>query len=152
MQSGLELEPSIVDALAGFSKGSPDQIGMSDHAWGLDEMCATLPAAAAKRIDTGLILKHWENGPASMFGVFFSILVVVALLSICGEIAMRVRLTKRASHDKIAWWRRGGDEVHAIYEEVFPGSCLPFFTRFVFWLLITCAGVLVISTLLLKSN
>jgi hypothetical protein len=46
-----------------------------------------------------------------MFGIFFSILVVVALLSIFGEFVMRVRLTRRTSGDKIAWWRRGGDEI-----------------------------------------
>ncbi len=86
-----------------------------------------------------------------MFGVFFSILVVVAVLSIVAGFVMRVRLTKRASHDKIAWWRRGGDEVAASYAEVFPDSRLPFFTRFVFWLLVTCAGVLVFS-MLWKSN
>jgi len=61
-----------------------------------------------------------------MFGVFFSILVVVALLSIFSEIVMRVRLTRRASRDKIAWWRRGGDEVAATYEEVFTRLTTPF--------------------------
>ena len=87
-----------------------------------------------------------------MFGVFFSILVLVALLSIFGEIAMRVRLTKRASRDKIAWWRRGGDEVATTYEEVFPDSRLTFFRCFVFWVFVTFAGVLVFSMLLWKSN
>jgi len=113
-------------------------------------MCGLLPESpsAAK----GIILKHWENGPASMFGVSFSILILVALLSIFGEIVMRVRLTKRASRDKIAWWRRGSDDVAATYEEVFPNSRLPFFRRFVFWLFITCAGVLVLSMLLWKSD
>jgi hypothetical protein len=82
-----------------------------------------------------------------MFGVFFSILVVVALLSILGEIVMRVRLTRRASSDKIAWWRRGGDEVSATYGEVFPDSSLPFFRRFIFWLVVACAGALVFSVL-----
>jgi len=86
-----------------------------------------------------------------MFGVFFSLLVVVALLSIFGEIVMRVRLTKRASRDKIAWWRRGGDEVAASYAEAFPDSRLPFFRRFVFWLVLTCA-VVVFLTILWKSN
>src|SRR5258707_10176484 len=66
-----------------------------------------------------------------MVGIFFSLLMVTALLSICGEIVMRVRLTRRASRDKIAWWRRGGDEVAATYEEVFPDSRLPFLRRFV---------------------
>jgi hypothetical protein len=87
-----------------------------------------------------------------MFGVFFSIFAVVGLLSIVGEIVMRVRLTKRASRDKIAWWRRGGGEVAATYEEVFQDSRLPFFRRFVFWLFVTCAGVLVFSMLLWKSD
>jgi len=87
-----------------------------------------------------------------MFGIFFSILVVVALLSVFAEVVMRVRLTKRASRDKIAWWRRGGDEVAATYGEVFPDSRLPFFRRFVFWLLTACAGVLIFSLLLRKSN
>ena len=86
-----------------------------------------------------------------MFGVFFSILVVVALLSILGEFVMRIRLTGRASRDKIAWWRRGGDEVSATYQEVFPDSRLPFFQRFIFWLLVACAGGLAFS-MLWKSN
>ena len=72
----------------------------------------------------------------SIFGVFFYIVAAVALLSGLGEIAMRVRLTRRASRDKIAWWRRGGDEVAATYEEVFPDSRLPFFRRLVFWLFV----------------
>jgi hypothetical protein len=82
-----------------------------------------------------------------MFGVFFSILVVVALLSILGEIVMRVRLTRRAPSDKMAWWRRGGDEVSATYGEVFPESSLLSFRRFIFWLVVACAGALVLSTL-----
>ena len=87
-----------------------------------------------------------------MFGVFFSILVVLALLSILGEFAMRVRLTRRTSHDKIAWWRRGGDEVASTYEEIFPESRLPLFRRFVFWLLVTCACVLFFTMILRKTN
>ena len=91
-------------------------------------------------------------GGTGMFGVLFSISVIVAVLSIFGEFVMRVRLTRRASRDKISWWRRGGDEVAAAYEEVFPDSRLPFFRRFVFWLLVTCAGVLACSMLLRKSK
>jgi hypothetical protein len=87
-----------------------------------------------------------------MFGVFFSIFAVVGLISIFGEIFMRVRLTRRASHDKLAWWRRGGDEVAATYEEIFPDSRLPFLRRFIFWLVVACAGVLVFSMILRKSN
>ncbi len=86
-----------------------------------------------------------------MFSVVFSILVIVAVLSIGGEIVMRVRLTKRASCDKIAWWRRGGDDVATTYEELFPDSRLPFFRRFAFWLVVVFA-CLVLLSILWKSN
>jgi len=83
-----------------------------------------------------------------MFGVFFSILVAMALVSICAEVIMRVRLTKREpSRDKLAWWRRGGDQLAATYEEVFPQSRLPLFRRFAFWLVLTWAAVLPFSML-----
>ena len=87
-----------------------------------------------------------------MFGVFFTIVAVVAVLSICGEIAMRVRLTKlEPSPDKLAWWRRGGDEVAATYEELFPHSRLPLFRRFAFWLFVTCCAVVLLA-IVWKSN
>ncbi len=82
-----------------------------------------------------------------MIGVAFSILVIIALLSICGEIVMRVRLAKRAAHDKMAWWRRGGDQVTATYEEVFPSSLLPVFRRFVFWFVLLLASVILLAIL-----
>ena len=85
-----------------------------------------------------------------MTGIFFSLLMVMGLLSVCGEIVMRVRLTRRASRDKIAWWRRGGDEIATTYEEVFPHSRLPFIRRFVFWLFVVCASLLVLWLLLRK--
>jgi hypothetical protein len=83
-----------------------------------------------------------------MFGIFFSILILIALASICGEIVMRVRLTKRASRDKIAWWRRGGDEVVDAYEQLFPSSQLPLLRRFAFWLLIAFSAAVLITVLL----
>jgi hypothetical protein len=86
-----------------------------------------------------------------MFGVLFSILVTVAILSSCGEIIMRIRLTKRSSSDKIAWWGRGGDEVAATYEELFPHSRLPIFRHAVFWLFVVLACVAILS-ILLKSS
>ena len=70
------------------------------------------------------------------FGVFFSILVIAALLSSCGEIVMRVRLTRRATHDRMAWWKRGGDEVAASYEQLFPDSLWPRYRRFLFWIVL----------------
>jgi hypothetical protein len=87
-----------------------------------------------------------------MVGVFFSILAVGALLSIVGEIVMRVRLTRRATCDKMAWWRRGGDEVTASYEEIFSDSRLLIFMRFIFWIFLACAGGLVLIMFLGKSN
>jgi hypothetical protein len=86
-----------------------------------------------------------------VFGVFFSIVAVVALLSICGEFAMRVRLTKREpTRDKLIWWRRGGDDVAATYEELFPHSRLPLFRRFAFWLFITFSVVVFLAIMWIK--
>jgi len=62
------------------------------------------------RIDNGLILKAFGEKAAHAC-VLFSILVVIAVLSICSELFMRIRVTKRETGDKIAWWRRGGDDV-----------------------------------------
>ena len=85
---------------------------------------------------------------ANMFGIFFSILVVMGLLSICGEIFMRVRLTRReTSRDKVSGWRRGGDQVAAAYEELFPRSRLPLFRRFVFWFFVAFSAVTLVSIL-----
>jgi hypothetical protein len=60
------------------------------------------------------------------FGIFFAILVVNALIGQRCELVMRIRLTKREPIDKIAWWRRGGDEVEAAYEELFPKALFHF--------------------------
>jgi hypothetical protein len=86
-----------------------------------------------------------------MVGVLFSALVIVAFLSGYGEVVMRIRLAKSAPNDKIAWWRLGGDEVAATYEELFPDSRLPLFRRFAFWLLVVFA-CLVLFFILWKSN
>ena len=79
-----------------------------------------------------------------MFGIFLSLLVIAGLLGSCGEIAMRVRLTKRAS-DKMAWWRRGGNEVADTYEQLFPDSVLPRYRRLFFWTVLVLAGFLLLS-------
>jgi hypothetical protein len=76
-----------------------------------------------------------------MFGVFFLFLAALAVFSICGELVMRVRLTPR---DKLAWWRRGGDEVSSTYAELFPSSYIPAFRRSVFWCFLAfCAGAFI---------
>jgi hypothetical protein len=86
-----------------------------------------------------------------MFGICFSILVIMALLSLCGEMVMRVRLTRReSSRDKLVWWRAGGDAVTAAYEEIFPGTRLPILRRFAFWLVIASALVLIMKVWLVR--
>ena len=98
----------------------------------------------------------WESGIAVdaglteasfMFGIFFSILLLVTLSSIFGEFVMRVRLTRRAPRDKIAWWRRGGDEVASSYAEVFPDCRLPAFRRCAFWLVVACCASVLVAVL-----
>ena len=85
---------------------------------------------------------------ADMFGILFSILLVVVLLSIAGEIVMRVRLTRiDTSREKLAWWRRGGDEVASTYEEFFPHSFLLLFRRVIFGSVIGVASLLLLLVL-----
>jgi hypothetical protein len=100
-------------------------------------------------VDTGLILKALDEAASqNMFAVVFSILAIMAIISSCSEIVMRVRLTKREpSGDKLAWWRRGGDEVAAMYQELFPRTRLPLFRRFAFWLLVAWSLVALLSVL-----
>jgi hypothetical protein len=65
-----------------------------------------------------------------MTAIVFSILVLVAILSVCGNIVIRVRLTRaEPSRDKLVWWRRSSDEAGRMYEQLFPGSYLPLFYR-----------------------
>jgi hypothetical protein len=83
-----------------------------------------------------------------MFAFFFSILVLLSILSIYSNVVMRIRLTKgEASRDKLVWWRRGSDEVTSMYEELFPGSYLPLFGQLAFWLVLASALVVVIAHL-----
>lgn len=83
-----------------------------------------------------------------MFPVVFSILVLLAISSICINLVMRIRLTKaERSRDKLVWWRRGSDEIDAMYEELFPDSYLPRFSQCAFWLLLASASVLLVAIL-----
>jgi hypothetical protein len=83
-----------------------------------------------------------------MFPVVVSLFALVAFMSICANIVMRVRLTKaEPSRDKLVWWRRGSDEVDAMYEELFPGSYLPLVNQFAFWLVLAFASVVLIALL-----
>jgi hypothetical protein len=81
-----------------------------------------------------------------MLPVALSILLLMAILSICVNFVMRIRLTKAEhSGDKLVWWRRGSDEVGATYGELFPGSYLPLFNQFAFWLLVASASALLLA-------
>ena len=87
-----------------------------------------------------------------MFAAFFSILVVMVFLGICSDFIMRVRLSRRESpQERLLWWRRGGDEVAAVYQEVFPRTHLPLFRNFVFWLVLSCAIVLLLFVMWKRS-
>jgi hypothetical protein len=86
-----------------------------------------------------------------MFTIFFSILVLIGILSIVSNVVIRLRLTRReSSRDKLVWWRRSSDEVNGIYAEVFPGSYLPRFSQFGFWLVLA-AAVVILGAYLWKS-
>lgn len=76
--------------------------------------------------------------------VLFSVVAALGLLSVVGEIVMRVRLTKRAPPSEKpfgVWWRRGGDDVVAMYEDLFPGTRLPLLRRLAFWLVLALSAV-----------
>ena len=78
-----------------------------------------------------------------MFTIFFVFLVLVALIGGFGEIVMRVRLTMlEPRSEKLLWWRRGGDEVAATYQESFPRSKLPAFRIYAFWFFIAVVALL----------
>ena len=82
---------------------------------------------------------------ADLFPIVFLFLVVLAILSGCGEITMRIRLTKRELRsEKLMWWRRGGDEVASTYQELFPHSIIPRFRVFTFWLFLIFAATLLV--------
>jgi len=84
-----------------------------------------------------------------MFGAFLAVLVLLAILSIFGEIVMRVRLSRlEVPAEKLLWWRGGGDDAASTYQELFPRSQLPGFRRLVFWLLLASSVTLLLSVLL----
>ncbi len=80
-----------------------------------------------------------------MFDIAFSILIVMAVLIIFSNLAMRIRLTKWArSGNKLVWWRRSSDQVLASYEELFPRSPL-----LVFLLLVQLGLAIALATALI---
>ena len=83
-----------------------------------------------------------------MFPIFFSFFVFMAVLNMCAEMVMRVRLNKREPwRIKLPWWRRGGDEDATAYQALFPRAWLPLFREFAYWLMIACASIALVSAL-----
>ena len=83
-----------------------------------------------------------------MIAIVFSILVLVATLSVCSNVVIRVRLTRaEPSRDKLAWWERSSDEAGRMYEQLFPCSYLPLFIRTTFWIVLIVATVVLITVL-----
>lgn len=65
--------------------------------------------------------------------VAFSALLLIALISIAGELTMRIRLSSREERgEKLLWWRRGGDEIASEYQKLFPQSIFPRFRMYAF--------------------
>jgi hypothetical protein len=65
--------------------------------------------------------------------VAFSVLLLIALISIASELVMRIRLSGREEkEERLLWWRRGGDEVASEYQKVFPQSFFPRFRVYAF--------------------
>jgi hypothetical protein len=86
----------------------------------------------------------------TVFAVVFSALVLVAILSVCSDVVMRVHLTRReSSAEKLAWWRRGSTRVADTYHELFPDSHLPLFSALTLWLL---AALCVVGLMMFLSN
>jgi len=84
-----------------------------------------------------------------MFVVFFSFLLILALLIAFTEVIMRVRLSQKESPaNRLLWWRLGGDEVDSTYREVFPHTLLLRVRRYLFWFFIVCCLALLASFML----
>jgi hypothetical protein len=86
-----------------------------------------------------------------MFSIAFEIIVLVSILSIVSNVAMRIRVTKIESRDGLAWWRRSSDEVATVYESLFPNSYLTLFGRSAGWIVVGLICVCLIE-LLRKSS
>jgi hypothetical protein len=88
-----------------------------------------------------------------MFGLLFSALVIIGLLSTAFHIAMRVRLLRMdVARDRIEWLSfRSSAEVIDTYQALFPRSVLPRFCRFTFWAFIFFAAIALLA-IILKST
>lgn len=84
-----------------------------------------------------------------MFETVITVVLFIVLISISGEIMMRVRLTKlETPKEKLLWWRRGGDEVADAYQHTFPNAKFPLVRVYVFWGFIVAVFLLLCVTFL----
>jgi hypothetical protein len=82
----------------------------------------------------------------------FIFALAVAFFSISSELVMRVRLTVREiPSEKLLWWRKGGDEVASMYQEVFPGTRLPIQRSVAFYLFLAFSVVLLVGIVLRRG-
>jgi len=87
-----------------------------------------------------------------MFIAFILVAAAIIILQISSEITMRVRLTVReVQSEKLLWWRKGGDEVASMYQEVFPGTWLPVLRNIAFYIFIVLCMV-VLALLVVKRS
>jgi hypothetical protein len=88
-----------------------------------------------------------------MVAVAFSVMVLLALVSIVMHWVMRIQLLRLDSaRDRIEWLSfRSGDDVLSTYEAMFPGSALPRFCRFAFWTALVVAAVGLCAILILRG-
>jgi hypothetical protein len=88
-----------------------------------------------------------------MLRIVFSIVLLVMMVGIGSNIVMRIRLAKRdSSTDKLAWWKRGSDEVGDTYRARFSSGYLPLLNQFAFWLVVTLAAVALVFALVWKPK
>jgi hypothetical protein len=86
-----------------------------------------------------------------VLGTLIFILALIALVSIYGNLIMRIRLMNRLPLENgFLWWKRSPGEVARTYEELFSQSYWPRIVRCAFWLFLVAAAV--IFVFLLKSG
>ncbi len=77
--------------------------------------------------------------------IAFSLIALMIVANICGDLIMRIRLTRlRPPEDRLYWWSHGGDEMEQAYLQLYPGTYLVLIRHLAFWLVIVAALVLLI--------
>lgn len=83
-----------------------------------------------------------------MLGTLILIAALIALVSVYGNLIMRICLMKKLLlHNGFLWWKRSPGEVARAYEELFPQSYWPNIVRYAFWLFLLTAVVIFVFLL-----